>query len=561
MCAQNSRLSVRWRLGVRPAQAARPTPGEWHVVLLLAATLSSALSGGEAIVSASRLPAVVDRALGLIQGKGIVAHARELCDPDYHGRAAGSKGARSAADYIISQFREIGLRAGGSAGSYIQSFKIRRGYRMAGRMEVTMAGEPLGEFKLGQDYMPIHLPNGQAEIAAECVLAGYGISSEALNFDEYADIDAKGKVAIVFSGTPWSPKTWAWIQRTVDTKAFEKLGYKARNAAAHGAVCLLVVDDPAGWRKQVRVAEQLRLPEKRFPLESPIPIVHVTREFVAKATTLSLAELRLLSIDISQDQAPQSMPLRARRLSLRMSLSGSARLGRNIVGVLPGQDETLQREAVVYGAHYDHLGEGDKAIFFGANDNAAGVGALIAIARAFRALPSPPNRTVVFVAFDAEEIGRLGSKHYVGKPCLPTKHTALMINFDMIGRNEPDHIYAVGTRSSDGLHRLHQDANRHVGLRLTHPLSFRLGRSDHSPFYHAGVPIMYLFGGLDRDYNTPRDTWDKLIPDKVGKVARLAFLTGLEAAERAERLKFRRSEDGETPPGLDELMRRRTQNR
>jgi hypothetical protein len=113
-----------------------------------------------------------------------------------------------------------------------------------------------------------------------------------------------------------------------------------------------------------------------------------------------------------------------------------------------------------------------------------------------------------------------------------------MINFDMIGRNEPDHIYAVGTRSSPDTHALHQALNRYVGLRLTHPESYRLGRADHTWFYYANVPIIYFFGGLHDDYHTPRDTWDKLIPGKLEKVARLAFLTLWHVAEMEKRPEF-----------------------
>jgi Zn-dependent M28 family amino/carboxypeptidase len=170
------------------------------------------------------------------------------------------------------------------------------------------------------------------------------------------------------------------------------------------------------------------------------------------------------------------------------------------------------------------------------------VGALLAAAQAFAALPQPPRRTLIFIAFDAEELGRLGSRHYVEDPLIPIGQTTLMVNFDMIGRNEPDHIYAVGTRSSDDLHQIHQEANAHVGLRIEHPPSLRLGRSDHSSFYQAKVPILYLFGGIDPDYNTTRDTVDKLIPAKVENVARLAFLTAWAVAERPERLRF------QTPP-------------
>jgi hypothetical protein len=286
--------------------------------------------------------------------------------------------------------------------------------------------------------------------------------------------------------------------------------------------------------------DQLALPDLDSPVPGTIPVIHITRSALARITDMSLEELRLLALEIGHEMAPQSMPVRGRRLAFQASISGRARIGRNVVGILPGRDELLRKQAVVLGAHYDHLGEGaEEDIYFGANDNAAGAGALLTIAQAFAALPSRPRRTIVFVAFDAEEIGRRGSKHYVSRPAIPIAHTTLMINFDMIGRNEPNGIHAVGTRSSEELHQTHQRMNRHVGLELKHPASFRLGRSDHSPFYFARVPILYLFGGLDPDYNTPQDTWDKLIPGKLEKVGRLAFLTALEVAQREDRLTFK----------------------
>jgi Zn-dependent M28 family amino/carboxypeptidase len=155
-----------------------------------------------------------------------------------------------------------------------------------------------------------------------------------------------------------------------------------------------------------------------------------------------------------------------------------------------------------------------------------------------KSLTDPPRRTIVFIAFGAEEIGKLGSNYYVLHPCIPLQDTALMINFDMIGRNEPDEIYAVGTTSSPELHAIHQRLNTHVGLTLKHPKSFRLGRSDHTAFYLARIPIMYLFGGLHDGYNTPEDTVDKLIPGKLEKVARLAFLTAWAVADEPSRITF-----------------------
>ena len=484
------------------------------------------------------LPIEIARSVDRIQAEDILEDARFLSDSRYQGREAGTSGVKKSADYIAARFKRLSLRPGGGAGSYFQQFKIMPGYRIFARLEFTLGGLSLGDFKRGEHFMPVHLPGGRVDITAECVLAGYGLTLPELRFDEYQEVNPQGKVAIVFSGVPWNVQTGGWIAHLAGPYGWASLPHKARNAAAHGAVCLLVVDDPTGWRERLGIPEQLRLPEMEFPLESPIPIIHITQEFLAKITAMTLTELRMLASDISHERQPQSMPLRGRRLHFTGAVSGAAQIGRNVIGILPGRDSRLHREAIVIGAHYDHLGVEQEDVYFGANDNAAGVGAMLAAAHAFTTLPDPPSRTIIFIAFDAEEIGKLGSKHYVSHPCVPLSQTVLMINFDMIGRNKPNEIYAVGTRSADRLHDIHQQVNRFVGLDLVHPASFRLGRSDHTAFYYQKIPILYLFGGLDADYNTPRDTWNKLIPEKLEKVARLAFLTALAVAEETQAIRF-----------------------
>ncbi|HRU07659.1 MAG TPA: M28 family metallopeptidase, partial [Candidatus Brocadiia bacterium] len=313
---------------------------------------------------------------------------------------------------------------------------------------------------------------------------------------------------------------------------------KARNAASHGAALVLFAGNPAAWNAQLPVSRRLSMPEGGAPLDASIPVLHVSLSAAAELAGMSLSELRLLALDISSQREPQSTILRGRRVRFSAAIAGQPVLGRNILAALPGRDENLQTQAVVIGAHYDHLGEGGGRIFFGANDNASGVGCLLAVAQAFARLPQAPRRTIVFAAFDAEEIGRLGSRHYTAEPVLPIADTVLMVNFDMVGRNVPDEIMVVGSRSSPQLHLIHQQANRLVGLRLVHPASYRLGRSDHTWFYYARVPIIYFFGGIDPDYNTPRDTWDKLIPAKMERVARLAFLTAWNVAEREQKITF-----------------------
>ena len=484
------------------------------------------------------LPDATTRVLTRIDGKQIVHTAKALCSKEYRGRAAGSPGIRRAAVLIAGRFRDAGLLPGGNADSYYQAFKIRLGYALTGSVHLQATGEEPLELDRATDYMPVHLPEGRAVVSAECVLAGYGITAEALRFDEYENLPVQGRAVVVFSGAPWTRDASRWLGRNGEDAAYGTLAYKVRNAAAHGAACVLVVDNPAGWRKAIGAGERLRSLDLESPTPSPIPVLQITRATATRLVGITADELRALALDIALDRDAQSMPLRGKTIDVRLSASGRARIGRNVVGVLPGSDETLRREAIVIGAHYDHLGVDDDTIFFGANDNAAGVGAMLAIAEAFAAMRTAPRRSIVFVAFDAEEIGKLGSRSYVARPTVPMERTALMINFDMIGRNAPDGVFAVGTRSSPELHAIHQDCNRHVGLTLDHPQSYRLGLSDHTPFFYAGTPIMYLFGGRDPDYNTPRDTWDKLIPEKVEKVARLAFLTALTVADRSERISF-----------------------
>jgi len=492
-----------------------------------------------AVEKPSALSPEIRRSLEIIRSADIIGHAKILGDPKYRGRRASTPGARKAAVYIANAFGKTGLRPGGGAGGYYQVFKIRTGYRIQSDLDIRVGGSSLGEQLLRADYGVLRLPGGKTDLNLPCAMAGYGVSCASLKFDEYAGLDVKGKAVVVFSGVPWSASTGRWLQRTLGKPGFETLAYKARNAADHGAGCLIIVDNPAGWRKQVGLTEEMGPVDTDTSAEGPIPVIHITRNTLVELTGMSRAELNLLAIEIGQEMKPQSMLLRGRQFRWKASMTGQARIGRNIIGILPGRDDELRREAVVIGAHYDHLGEGaNEEIYFGANDNAAGVGAMLSVASALAAMPQPLRRTLVFVAFDAEEIGRRGSKHYISKPPLPIDQTAMMINFDMIGRNEPNGIYAVGTRSSRIVHQIHQSANHHIGLKLTHPASFRLGRSDHSPFYYARVPVMYLFGGLDPDYNTPQDTWEKLIPGKVEKVARLAFLTALEVARRTERPQF-----------------------
>lgn len=212
----------------------------------------------------------------------------------------------------------------------------------------------------------------------------------------------------------------------------------------------------------------------------------------------------------------------------------------NVIGVLPGTDPDLRLEAVVVGAHYDHLGRGgagsaaagaDGTIHPGADDNASGTAVVLALARTFAEAGGAP-RTLVFAAFAGEELGLLGSAHYVQHPPVPLARTVLMLNLDMVGRLRAGRLHVGGVDGGRGLRSLAEEAA--AGL----PLDLQLHGdpwtpSDHTSFYAAGVPVLFLFTGLHPDYHRPSDTWERINPAGLATVTAFAARVTAAAATAA----------------------------
>jgi hypothetical protein len=224
---------------------------------------------------------------------------------------------------------------------------------------------------------------------------------------------------------------------------------------------------------------------------------------------------------------------------------GDATRAPNVVAILPGRDRNLRREYVVFSAHMDHVGIGrpdarGDSIYNGADDNASGTAAVMAIAAAFAALPEAPRRSVAFVLVSGEERGLWGSRHFVDRGRIPTELMVANLNLDMIGRNGPDTIVAVGKEHSDLGPMVRDVALRHPELGLVvipdpWPRERFFFRSDQYSFARRGVPSLFLFSGTHEDYHRPGDLPDRVDADKAARVARLAFLAGLEIAEGTER--------------------------
>jgi aminopeptidase YwaD len=228
--------------------------------------------------------------------------------------------------------------------------------------------------------------------------------------------------------------------------------------------------------------------------------------------------------------------------ALRAAAPASARLvvdllpadvrAANVVGVLPGTDPALASETIVLGAHWDHLGASGGAIYYGADDNASGTAVVVSLARAFAAAGGA-RRTLIFVLFGAEELGLIGSSHYVQHASLPLSQTIAMLNFDMVGRMHDNKLSVGGVDSGDRLRAATADAARAAGVQAElngTPFS----PSDHSRFYSAGTPVLFFHTGSHPDYHRPSDTVDRLNVDGMARVAAVgaAVVTTLDDGAR-----------------------------
>ncbi len=218
---------------------------------------------------------------------------------------------------------------------------------------------------------------------------------------------------------------------------------------------------------------------------------------------------------------------------------------RNILAILPGSDPLLKDQTIVVGAHYDHLGHGRPhgnnppgTIYPGADDNASGTSGVLELARAFSSLPIAPGRSMLFIFFDGEEKGLLGSKHWTAHPTLPLSHVKFMLNFDMIGSLRAERVLVFGSRTACGLRRMASLGNQDGGLTLDFSWLLK-ANADHYPFYDRGIPTLFLHTDLHDRYHRPTDVATKINRDGMMRVARLAFAILYERAEGSSPLRFR----------------------
>jgi hypothetical protein len=460
----------------------------------------------------------------------LLDQVKVLSAPAMEGRRSGTPGAMLAARHISGMFRAAGLRPGGDAGLYLQTFHVPTDIRLGAKNDAGLLAPSHQALTLDRDFTPLAVSDdGSAEL--DVVFAGYGITAPDLRYDDYAGIDVRGKAVLVLTGEPRGRDPASPFRRP-DAYHYSERRHKILNAREHGAQAVLLVAHPSA-RDDLPALGGVTQPWG-------VLAVAVTRATADLLLGPSGSTVRTRADEIDRSLAPRSAALDKVRIRLEVTLVRGRGTAENVVGIIPGTDPRLAGEAVVIGAHYDHLGRGGEGslapdqtgtIHPGADDNASGTAVVIGLARAFAAAGGA-SRTLVFAAFAGEEMGLLGSQEYVKRAPFPLDKTIAMVNLDMVGRLRAGKLYVGGVDSGTGLRALASDAAQ--GLPLTLELRGEpFAPSDHSSFYTAGRPVFFLFTGAHEHYHRPTDRWEHINADGLATVTAFVarLVTALAAAQ------------------------------
>lgn len=431
---------------------------------------------------------------------------KEISDDRYEGRGPSTAGDIAARKYLISRMQEMGLKPGAADGGWEQPFDmVSVNTHPPENWEFAANGQTVS-LKQYDDFM-LNANEQQKRIEvkdAEVVFAGYGIQAPEFDWDDYKDVDVNGKIVILMNNDPdWDPELFAGETRLW----YGRWDYKFENAARNGAIGAIIIHTTpsAGYPFQVlqtsNTGPQMELPVGDEPRNQ-------FKAFMTEDATRALIAMAGMDLDALREAAYnrdfKPVPLGV-TTSVTAEVSIDAVKTANVLGLIPGSDPVLKDEVVIFSAHHDHLGigpadaEGDT-IYNGAMDNASGVGEVLAMARAYMALPVAPRRSILICLVGAEEQGLLGSKWYAANPTFHPGKIAANLNFDggnLHGLTKDITYVGFGKTSID------EDVIKYAAEqgRVVKPDQFvdrgYFYRSDQFSFAKIGVPAVYLEPGTD----------------------------------------------------------------
>lgn len=538
------------------------------LILALACFLPWTVAATEAV------PARLQTGLAQIREADLRADITFLAADAMKGRFPMKQGDDVAVEWVVSEFTKAGLKPaaidGQGKASFLQAVPLIAYWPDSKATQLVLKGKGKDVSWKTPDVsgrFPANL-----DVHASVVFAGYGITDPKLGYDDYGNVDAKGKIVVVFNGEPQENDPKSIFNGNGNTRN-AAARVKLLTAQAHGAVAVLIAPVPVGsamspMQRSARYANAdkgkphpehvgLALADDEIHIPSMQISTQVMNELLA--TSGSTPTQMQAAIDKNLKSASRALP------DTDVSLHFASRVEQkgvtwNVAGLLQGSDPVLAAETIIISGHHDHHGQNkDGAIFHGADDNASGTTGVVELAHAFMANPAKPKRSILFVVFGAEEPGLLGSYYMAAHPLRPLATTRAVINFDMIGRDEKPSVQTdgimevpadtsnrlnlIGSVYSPDYRRTVGEQNRMVGLvlddRFDHDaVNNVLFRSDQFPFVLKNIPAFWWFTGFHPDYHRVTDTAEKIDYVKMAKILRLAYLSAWQFADEQKPPQF-----------------------
>lgn len=482
----------------------------------------------------------------MVTANSMMGYVNILASDEFEGRETGTEGQRKAGNYIENHFSSLGLLKPKGINGHQQLYPLKRDTLLS--TTLTVNGTPA---TFGVDYMMPLLRNSNSRFKSnKLVFAGYGIADPA--YDDYANINVKGKVIIIFEGEPKRDgkyflgtdgkiSRWSLVQQ-------EKL----QTAAAKGAVGVLIINPSAETFSQRAVESGRRTALGYRGVEGKIApqagFATISHAFAKSIMPVDFA-VALATAKNKETFNPQPTDTKT-DITYEFKKTTEVVNASNVLGVLEGTDK--KDEYLFITGHYDHLGKRNGKIYYGADDDGSGTAAVMEMARVFKAAADAgqrPRRTIVFMTVSGEEKGLWGSEYYSDNPIYSLDKTTADLNIDMIGRIDTErknadtmnYVYVIGhDKLSTELPIINEGMNNQYTQMV---LDYKFDdpndpnriyyRSDHYNFARKGVPILFFYDGmLKSDYHQPTDTPEKITRELYEKRARMIFYTAWEMANR-----------------------------
>ncbi len=471
-----------------------------------------------------------DRAAQTITAASIAERVGIIAHDSMEGRDTPSRGLDLTAQWVADEFRRAGLKPAGDRGGWIQRYPISRVQLDPAKSSLVLRG-PGGAWtgSFASDVASLRPVTATTQVSGPVLIV-----SGAATAEQVMAAGPKGKVLVVASA-PGSGRP--------------RIPASVQVALREGAAAVVVLSGRTGTGFDAQVARQQRASISRPSGERETPVLEVrgdAADAFLRGTGADPAALRA-----GTEGVVRSLPGVTAEVTVG-NAAGEALSAPNTIGILEGSDPALKGEYVLFTAHMDHVGttsggrcraQGADSTCNGADDDASGTVMVVELARAFAQKGARPKRSIVFMTVSGEERGLWGSAHWAEHPTVPLKDVVANVNLDMVGRNWPDTIVAIGKEHSDLGATLNRVNAQHPELGMTAiddiwPDENFYRRSDHYNFARKGVPILFFFNGVHADYHQASDSPEKIDAEKMARLARLIFYLGQDIGNAAERPKW-----------------------